>query len=50
MKAVGITHYRSIEEDGVFLDIDLPKPKPEGQDILVAVQAVSVNPVDTKVR
>ncbi|MEM7733189.1 MAG: zinc-binding alcohol dehydrogenase family protein [Pseudomonadota bacterium] len=50
MKAVGITHYRSINEDDVFVDADLPKPEAKGRDILVAVKAVSVNPVDTKVR
>lgn len=32
------------------MDIDLPQPEPRGHDILVAVRAVSVNPVDTKVR
>ena len=50
MKAVGITHYRDIDADDVFVDVDLPKPEPEGRDLLVAVKAVSVNPVDTKVR
>ena len=50
MKAVGITHYRQIDEADVFVDVDLPKPAPEGQDILVAVKAISINPVDTKVR
>ena len=50
MKAVGITHYRPIDVDGAFVDVDLQKPSPTGRDILVAVKAVSVNPVDTKVR
>lgn len=50
MKAVGITHYRQIDEADVFVDVDLPKPAPAGRDILVAVKAVSINPVDTKVR
>lgn len=50
MKAVGITHYRKVHEADVFADVDLPKPTAEGQDILVQVKAVSVNPVDTKVR
>jgi NADPH2:quinone reductase len=31
-------------------DITLPKPTAEGRDLLVKVNAVSVNPVDTKVR
>lgn len=31
-------------------DIELPRPNPTGRDLLVKVQAVSVNPVDTKQR
>lgn len=31
-------------------DIELPKPTPTGRDLLVKVEAVSVNPVDTKQR
>jgi NADPH2:quinone reductase len=50
MKAVALTHYLPIEDPQSFLDVDLPKPNPEGRDILVAVKAVSINPVDTKVR
>ncbi|WP_298922380.1 zinc-binding alcohol dehydrogenase family protein [uncultured Roseobacter sp.] len=50
MKAVGITHYRDIDENDVFVDVDLPKPTPKCRDLLIAVKAVSVNPVDTKVR
>ncbi|MEO0486099.1 MAG: zinc-binding alcohol dehydrogenase family protein [Pseudomonadota bacterium] len=50
MKAVGLTHYRQIGDTDVFVDVDLPKPVPEGQDVLVAIKAVSINPVDTKVR
>ena len=33
-----------------LVDIELPKPEPKGRDLLVEVKAVSVNPVDTKVR
>ncbi|MEM1374063.1 MAG: zinc-binding alcohol dehydrogenase family protein [Pseudomonadota bacterium] len=50
MKAVGISHYREIDADDVFVDVELPKPEAKGRDLLVAVRAVSVNPVDTKVR
>ncbi|MEP3046538.1 MAG: zinc-binding alcohol dehydrogenase family protein [Roseibium sp.] len=50
MKAVALTHYLPIDDPKSFLDVDLPKPSPEGRDILVAVRAVSINPVDTKVR
>lgn len=31
-------------------DIELPRPSPTGHDLLVKVEAVSVNPVDTKQR
>ena len=31
-------------------DIELPTPSPAGRDLLVKVEAVSVNPVDTKQR
>jgi NADPH2:quinone reductase len=31
-------------------DIELPRPSPSGRDLLVKVEAVSVNPVDTKQR
>jgi NADPH2:quinone reductase len=33
-----------------LVDIDLPMPEATGRDILVTVKAVSVNPVDTKIR
>jgi zinc-binding alcohol dehydrogenase family protein len=33
-----------------FADIELPKPSPTGHDLLVKVEAVSVNPVDYKQR
>ncbi|WP_114286169.1 zinc-binding alcohol dehydrogenase family protein [Candidatus Halocynthiibacter alkanivorans] len=50
MKAVALTHYLPVENPNAFLDVKLEKPTPAGHDILVAVQAVAVNPVDTKVR
>ena len=33
-----------------LVDIELPKPSPAGRDLLIKVEAVSVNPVDTKQR
>lgn len=50
MKAVALTHYLPVEDPNVFLDVELPQPVAAGRDLLVAVKAVSVNPVDTKVR
>lgn len=50
MKAVGLLKYLPITHPDSLLDIELPKPQPKGRDLLVAVKAVAVNPVDTKVR
>jgi zinc-binding alcohol dehydrogenase family protein len=36
--------------DHTFADLDLPKPSPGPRDLLVKVEAVSVNPVDYKQR
>ena len=50
MKAVALTHHLPISDPKSLIDVELPKPQPTGQDILIAVKAVAVNPVDTKVR
>jgi zinc-binding alcohol dehydrogenase family protein len=50
MKAVGFTHYLPTDNPKAFLDVELPRPAPEGRDLLVEVRAIAVNPVDTKVR
>ncbi|HEY0522772.1 MAG TPA: zinc-binding alcohol dehydrogenase family protein [Stellaceae bacterium] len=50
MKAVGYRKPLPISDRESLLDLDLPKPRPAGRDLLVAVKAVSVNPVDVKVR
>jgi len=50
MKAVGLTRYLPIADSQSLLDVELAKPEPGAHDLLVRVEAVSVNPVDTKVR
>ena len=50
MKAVGYQKSLPITEAKSLVDIELPKPVPGGRDLLVKVHAVSVNPVDTKMR
>lgn len=50
MKAVGLYKYLPIGDPESLLDLDVPKPEAMGRDLLVRVEAVSVNPVDTKVR
>ncbi|QUN06510.1 zinc-binding alcohol dehydrogenase family protein [Shewanella yunxiaonensis] len=50
MKAVGYKQAHTLGGDDVLQDIELPQLTAKGQDLLVAVQAISVNPVDTKIR
>ncbi len=50
MKAVGYREPGPIDRPDALEDIDLPRPEATGRDLLVRVAAVSVNPVDTKVR
>ena len=50
MRAVGYKIPLPITDPNSLLDIDLPRPTPHGRDLLVEIKAVSVNPVDTKVR
>jgi zinc-binding alcohol dehydrogenase family protein len=50
MKAVGYKKSLPIEDAESLVDFVAEKPEPQGRDIRVAVKAVSVNPVDTKVR
>jgi NADPH:quinone reductase len=50
MKAVALYRYLPIDDPESLIDVELPKPVPTGRDILVKVEAVSVNPVDYKVR
>jgi zinc-binding alcohol dehydrogenase family protein len=50
MKAVGYQKPQPIANAESLLDITLPEPVATGHDLLVEVKAISVNPVDTKVR
>jgi zinc-binding alcohol dehydrogenase family protein len=50
MKAVGYQALGPIDRADSLVDITLDKPVAMGRDLLVAVRAVSVNPVDTKIR
>jgi NADPH:quinone reductase len=50
MRAVGYQTSLPIHDPKSLVNIDLPRPSPSGRDLLVEVKAVSVNPVDTKVR
>lgn len=50
MKAVAYQKAGPITSSEALRDIELDTPVAEGHDLLVRVQAVSVNPVDTKIR
>lgn len=50
MKAVGYLESKTIDQADALLDIEIPTPEASGRDLLVNVAAISVNPVDTKVR
>ncbi len=50
MKAVGYSHHGPIDADGSLEDIELDDPVPGPLDLLVQVRAISVNPVDVKIR
>ena len=50
MKAIAYQHNLPIDDPQALVDVDLPDPVAEGHDLLVEVRAVSVNPVDTKIR
>ena len=50
MRAVGAFDGLAIDDQRSLVDVELPVPPLRPRDVLVRVQAVSVNPVDVKVR
>ena len=50
MKAIAYYASLPITDPQSLQDIELPAPQPGPRDLLVEVKAISVNPVDTKVR
>ncbi|MDF7674211.1 zinc-binding alcohol dehydrogenase family protein [Acetobacteraceae bacterium ESL0709] len=50
MRAVIFRKPLPITDSHALEDVELPVPTPSGRDILVEVKAVSVNPVDVKIR
>jgi zinc-binding alcohol dehydrogenase family protein len=50
MKAIAAPRSLPGDDSGCLLDLELPRPQAENRDLLVRVEAVAVNPVDTKVR
>ena len=50
MKAIGYQQSKPINDPESLIDIELNKPTATGRDLLVKVEAISVNPVDFKIR
>lgn len=50
MKAVGFKTSLPIIENDSFIDFEIDKPTPTNQELLVKIKAISVNPVDYKIR
>lgn len=50
MKAIGFNRPLPAEHPEALLDIELPEPTLNPNDLLIEVQAISVNPADVKVR
>ncbi|MCY1283750.1 Zinc-type alcohol dehydrogenase-like protein [compost metagenome] len=50
MKAIAYYQSLPIDHPDALQDVELPAPTPGPRDLLVEVKAISVNPVDTKIR
>ncbi|MBB3743184.1 NADPH2:quinone reductase [Rhizobium sp. BK591] len=50
MRAVAYKTPQPISAETSLIDVELPMPEAKGHDLLVEIKAISVNPVDVKVR
>ena len=50
MKAIAVYEALPTSEPNCFVEIELETPIPTGRDILVRIEAISINPVDSKER
>lgn len=50
MRAVGLYKYLPISDPSSLLDLEVPLPTVQKNDVLVEVKATAVNPIDTKLR
>ena len=50
MRAIGFKECGSIDREDALIDVEIPDAVAGPRDLLVRVKAISVNPVDTKVR
>ncbi len=50
MKAIGADQSFNLEDGNLFYEFAIDTPEPEQYELLVRVETISVNPVDTKIR
>lgn len=50
MKAIGFTTSLPITDPNSFIEFETDIPQPTGRDLLVKIKAISINPVDFKIR
>lgn len=50
MKAIGYQQSLPANDAAALVDIEVPEPIPQANDLLIQVEAIAVNPVDTKIR
>ncbi|GAB3700179.1 zinc-binding alcohol dehydrogenase family protein [Spirosoma flavus] len=50
MKSIGFKTSLPVSEPESFIEFETPIPEPKGKDLLVQIKAISVNPVDFKIR
>ncbi|MCK5574647.1 MAG: alcohol dehydrogenase catalytic domain-containing protein, partial [Sphingomonadales bacterium] len=50
MKAIAVYEALPADNPNCFANVDMETPVPVGQDILVRIDAISINPVDSKER
>src|SRR5690606_37745337 len=50
MKAVGLHRSLPVDHPESLIDVEIEKPMQSGRNLLVKVHAISVNPIDTKMR
>ncbi|WP_369900072.1 zinc-binding alcohol dehydrogenase family protein [Bacillus manliponensis] len=50
MKAIGLYKYLPINHEESLLNLEIDKPSPIKRELLVKIHAISVNPIDTKIR
>ncbi len=50
MKAIGFKTSLALTEQDSFIEFETAKPQATGRDLLVKIKAISVNPVDFKIR